>query len=225
MKKRNLFGIFVIAIGVIILLDRLGIIVTDDILSTYWPVGLIAIGLINITDKHSSKTFAVILLLVGVVFQLKELNVTVFNNIDITEFIFPVIIIIIGAWLLIPKTSKNLRKNTISTSSIDNMSMFSGSDIINDSENFKGGHLTAAFGGIDVDLRNANISSNEPAIIDSFVAFGGIEIKVPIDWKVQVKGIPLFGGWSNKTDRNIINADKVLIVKCFVLFGGLEIKN
>jgi len=41
-----------------------------------------------------------------------------------------------------------------------------------------------------------------------------------------VKGIPIFGGWSNKTSsKNYINPNApVLTLHCFVAFGGVEIK-
>ncbi|GMQ64471.1 LiaF transmembrane domain-containing protein [Vallitalea maricola] len=222
MKKRNLLGILIIAIGVVILLGRLDIIDSENIFGTYWPLILIAIGLVNLFDKYGSKTLASVFIFVGVIFQLKELNIEILEGINIGEFIFPAVVIIVGAWLIIPKKK---RSNKIYSDNIlDTFCLFSGSDIINDSTDFQGGNLGTAFGGIDVDLRNSNITENEPIIIDAFVAFGGIDIKVPMDWKVEIKGIPLFGGWGNKTKREMVNTNKVLIVKCFILFGGLDVK-
>ncbi|GMQ60554.1 DUF5668 domain-containing protein [Vallitalea sediminicola] len=223
MKKRNLLGILIIAVGIIILLGRLEIIDSDSIFGTYWPIILIIIGLVNLFDKYGSKTLASVLIVAGVVFQLKELNLDILEGINIGQFILPAAVIIAGAWLIIPKKKGNNRK-VYSDNIVENFCLFSGSDILNDSSDFQGGNLGTAFGGIDVDLRNANIIGDEPVIIDAFVAFGGIDIKVPMDWKVEVKGIPLFGGWGNKTKREEINTNKVLIVKCLILFGGLDIK-
>ncbi|MCT4541914.1 MAG: cell wall-active antibiotics response protein [Vallitalea sp.] len=223
MKKRSFFGMFIILIGILLLLDQLNVVDSDDIFSTYWPVILIVIGLVNLLDKYSSKLFAAILLVAGIIFQLDELDIEVLQYIDASEFIISIIVILIGLWLIIPKTKKRDRNHTMSQDSINSIALFSGSNIINDSNNFGGGNLMAAFGGIDVDLVNANIDSTEPIIIDTLIAFGGIDIKVPRDWKVEVKGIPLFGGWSNKTDRSN-SYNKVLLVKCFVMFGGLDIK-
>lgn len=223
MKKRNLLGILIIAVGVIILLGRLEIIDSDSIFGTYWPLILITIGLVNLFDKYGSKTLASVLIIVGVIFQLKELHFDILEDINIGQFILPAAVIIVGAWLIIPKRRGNNRK-IYSDNIVENFCLFSGSDILNDSSDFQGGNLGTAFGGIDVDLRNANIIGDEPVIIDVFVAFGGIDIKVPMDWKVEVKGIPLFGGWGNKTKREKVNTNKVLIVKCLILFGGLDVK-
>ena len=60
--------------------------------------------------------------------------------------------------------------------------------------------------------------------MDVVVAFGGVEIVVPEGWRVDVKGIPLFGGWSNKTARDLVGADAPLLsIEALVAFGGLDI--
>ncbi|GKX30657.1 hypothetical protein SH1V18_31370 [Vallitalea longa] len=221
MKRRNLLGILIIAIGIIILLGRLDIIESDNIFSTYWPIIIIAIGLVNLFDKYGSKTLATILIIVGVVFQLKELELEILEDVPIGEFIFPAIVIIVGLYFIIPK-KKGSRKKISSLDSLDSICLFSGYDIVNDSRNFQGGNLVTAFGGIDIDLTHANISESKPVIIDTFVAFGGIDIKVPNDWKVEIKGLPLFGGWENETKRDI-DTNKVLVIKCVIMFGGLDV--
>jgi hypothetical protein len=48
---------------------------------------------------------------------------------------------------------------------------------------------------------------------------------VPDDWKVVISGIPLFGGWDNKTKVNTNDNSPILRIKCTVAFGGLDITN
>lgn len=221
MKRRNLLGVLIIAIGIIILLGRLGYIESDYIFGTYWPIIIIAIGLVNLSDKYGSKSLAAIIIIVGVIFQLKELDLEILRDVRIGEFIFPAIIIIVGLYFVIPKKKGN-RTKISSLDSLDSICLFSGYDIVNDSRDFQGGNVVAAFGGIDIDLTHANITESKPVIIDAFVAFGGIDIKVPNDWKVEIKGVPLFGGWDNETERDM-DSNKVLVVKCFIMFGGLDV--
>jgi Domain of unknown function (DUF5668) len=66
------------------------------------------------------------------------------------------------------------------------------------SDNFRGGELVAAFGGIDVDLRNCIMGGYE-ATIDVNAAFGGCTIRVPLNWYVDMRVVAAFGGSSNKT--------------------------
>jgi len=61
-----------------------------------------------------------------------------------------------------------------------------------------------------------------------FAMFGGAEIRIPEDWIVQIKGIPIFGGFED--GRRSIPAeektkDRTLIIKGFVMFGGLELRD
>ena len=79
---------------------------------------------------------------------------------------------------------------------------------------------------MELDLRKAEIKGRN-AGIDLVAIFGGIDIKVPRHWKVEISGLPLFGGWDNKTDYTPLPdaEEKILIVKCIAMFGGVEIKN
>src|SRR5262249_5423098 len=74
------------------------------------------------------------------------------------------------------------------------------------SQDFRGGGATAILGGCDIDLRNASIQPGTVAELDCFAFWGGIEIKVPGDWTVEVTGVPILGGFadSRKETPNII---------------------
>ena len=59
--------------------------------------------------------------------------------------------------------------------------------------NFIGGSAFSMFGGVDVDLRGANIAPMQEVKIDLFTAFGGVTLYVPQGWNVITSGLPLFG--------------------------------
>lgn len=219
-SKRTFIGIVIILIGVAFFLGTLGIIDADDIFGTYWPLILIFFGGIMLIDRSTRNSFGAVLVLLGIFYQLKMLG-WFFEGVDIWNLIWPAIIIIVGLWFLFPK-----RKHSYNIDTLNSTVLFSGANITNISQDFKGGELTAIFGGLDVDLRQTAISTNEPIVIDAFTAFGGIEIKVPEDWRVEMKGLPLFGGWDNKRSANKVgpDANKIVTVKCLILFGGIEIK-
>ena len=89
---------------------------------------------------------------------------------------------------------------------------------------FRGGSLTAILGGCEIDLRNASIASGE-AVIDAFALWGGVEIRVPRDWLVVSKGLPLLGGFVDSSTPPPAPATKVLVVRGMAVMGGVEIKN
>jgi len=38
-----------------------------------------------------------------------------------------------------------------------------------------------------------------PAVLDVFAFWGGVEVRVPRDWTVVMKGTPILGGFTDKT--------------------------
>ena len=95
------------------------------------------------------------------------------------------------------------------------------------SDNFRGGELVAACGGIDVDLRNC-IMGGDQATIDVTAAFGGCTIRVPSNWYVEMRCVAAFGGSSNKTIPPRGGPGQVipkLTITGSAAFGGVVVEN
>ena len=90
-------------------------------------------------------------------------------------------------------------------------------------QDFRGADLTAIMGGCTIDLRGADIGA-EPAVIDAFAFWGGIEILVPEGWVVTNKVLPLLGSADNKS-RPAAGASKQLLVRGTSMMAGVEIAN
>ena len=90
---------------------------------------------------------------------------------------------------------KNKEKN-----SDDNyFAAFSGQDVNLSNKKFNGSDVTACFGGIKLDLREAIIEKD--IVINASSIFGGINILVPEDVNVIVKSTSIFGGVTNKKEN------------------------
>jgi len=109
---------------------------------------------------------------------------------------------------------------------IRSTSMFGGAELASTDECFRGAWLTAIFGGITLDLREAQPAPGG-ASVNATVAFGGIEVLVPRGWRVSVRSVPVFGGVEDKTDRSQpLAADApTLHIDAVSIFGGVEIKH
>jgi hypothetical protein len=94
------------------------------------------------------------------------------------------------------------------------------------SDDFRGGHASAMFGGIELNLRKAGMRG-ESAIVDVSAVFGGVELKVPANWIVVVEGSSIFGGFSDKSAQPAPDMPGVkrLFVRGSAVFGGVDIKN
>ena len=102
--------------------------------------------------------------------------------------------------------------------------VFSGRDIRVDNSYFNGADLSALFGGIDLNLKNALIDKN--VTINVQAIFGGIDILMPSNVRVVVDVTPILGGVDNGT-RMPLGADEntpTVFIRGTCLFGGLDVK-
>lgn len=226
MNKRTIYGILIIGVGLLALAGSIGYFELEEGLwVTFWPVILITIGLVNLIDEPRNVLFSGMMTVVGVIFLLRNLGFEFFENLAFWEVFWPIIIIFVGLQLITSKSFVHVGRSTVSGSDLDIVRIFSGGDVRIDSQDFEGGDVVTIFGGVTIDLREAAIR-NRPARIDVVSVFGGADIKVPDDWKVKVTGVPIFGGWGNKTSNKHSAGHPVdLEISCVTIFGGMDVKN
>lgn len=235
--NKYFFGIILILLGVGFLLDQTNVIEFSQIISMYWPSIIILIGISGLFERKSSKVGNYIVILLGVLLQLNKLEYLDYN---IFNLFWPIILILVGLNIIFSKgvkthstnsnpngdNEKNLEKwsgNITLEDSIDSFVLFSGLETNNQSQEFKGGKGTAVFGAIELDLREAKLYNNE-GYMELTSIFGGIEVFVPMGWRVEMSGVPIFGAWSNKTRLTSDSNAPILRIKCVVVFGGIDVK-
>ncbi len=95
------------------------------------------------------------------------------------------------------------------------------------SQEFEGGKATAVFGGVELDLRDADTKLDE-VVLHVDAIFGGIDIRVPESWEVDPQITGILGGYDDKTVPPQVAGDRpppLLVVKGSAIFGGVNIKN
>ena len=65
---------------------------------------------------------------------------------------------------------------------------------VSDATRFHGGEMTSVMGGCTLDLRQATLAPGEAATIDVFALMGGLVLRVPEGWLVDVRAVPIMGG-------------------------------
>ena len=213
---RLFFGLLIVAVGTLLLLDNAGVLDAWEIVSTWWPVVVILAGILTFAANPRHWPVALIITGVGVAFLLSNLDI-----VDLGDFIIPAAIILVGLLVLF---GRGLGAKTEAGDRVNSFNVFSGSEIASHSKQFQGGNISAVFGGAEVDLRDTLPAPG--AELDVFAAFGGVEVTVPQGWNVITRGLPLFGGIENATAKDPVPADApTLAINATVLFGGLEIKH
>ncbi len=232
-----IFGGCVILIGLLFLLDNLNLFEASRILDYWFPGLLMIAGAIKLLQSRDGggTTVGALFFLVGLLILLDDLN---FFVIDLWDF-WPVLLVAGGLLIIwrgfarervvaragsstdsVPGGAARAR----SSDSVSGVAIFGGFKRAFTSQDFQGANLTAFFGGCELDLRDASISAPE-AIVDVFAFCGGIDLKVPEDWVVELKVLPVLGGAEDKTRAPQGMTGKRLIVRGTTFMGGVGVKN
>jgi len=220
--SRLVIGVSLIAAGVLFTLDNFGVIAIGD-LWMFWPLVLVAVGL----AKLASRSFmtGTILIAVGTLFFLRTFGLFHFR----LSYLLPLIFVFIGLRIIFAQRpgARSWDASANPGGTLNEWAVFGGGERRIISPNFQGGQANAVFGGFNLDLRDSKMAGDR-AVIDVFCFCGGGELRVPEDWNVILKVVPIFGGTDDKS-RHVLSeparARKDLLVTGFILFGGLGIKN
>ncbi|MFH0991139.1 MAG: DUF5668 domain-containing protein [bacterium] len=224
-----IIGLIIIGIGVVFTLDNMGLIEAGEFL-VYWPALLILYGTVKVVQCEGlpCRLWGGLWILVGSLILLRSLDIFFFRIWNL----WPLFLVLLGFSMIWGsmkrKTVVNIfsgERSKDSNSTISGFALMGGFKRTNDSQEFSGGELTAIMGGIEVDLRRASIKEGEEAVLDLFAFWGGIEIRVPEDWIIVLEGIPLLGGFEDRTMPPKGGPRKKLVIKGYAIMGGVEIKS
>lgn len=219
---KSFFGFIMLFLGVYFLLERE--FYFDFGLENYLlPLGLIALGIYLITQKQKEKR-----IMENVQEQMRNKQFKS-SPLDSSDSSSPEAQA--GSDESKSNTSDGAKKNFQGISGIsynDRVNIdaiFSGVNKRVLSKKFEGGKLTAAFGGIDLDLTQADFSGTVYLQID--VIFGGTKILVPPHWDVRVEITNIAAGVEDKRmySQTEVDPEKVLVLRGTCFFGGLEIRS
>lgn len=148
-----------------------------------------------------------------------------FNGELLGDLIFPIIIVAIGLSIIFKdRLSKNAKQIEGMTKDglPDYSAVFGGQEINFPGEEFYGATVSAIFGSVSLDLRQAII--NEDIYISATAVFGGIDMLVPSNVRVEMSTTPIFGGASNKANRPLGENPPTIYLNSTNIFGGTEVK-
>lgn len=219
-------SLIIIVIGLGMLLDNLGIIRGRDIWD-YAPALLIAFGLSKVLDSRGRPgklIFGGLMAVIGTVWLLDNLDFIHFNS----AMVVPLVFIGVGVSMLIRALGRESQGGINASAHIDDdsqfwqWSLFGGVRRVIRGPEFRGGEALSVFSGITLDLRQATITGDK-AVIEANAVFGGIDMKVPKEWAVQVRGVGIFGGYDDKSSHP--DSGPELVVTGTAVFGGVSITN
>lgn len=211
-STRIVFGLAVLSVGVIFLLDRMGRVDASDVLR-WWPVAAIGMAVAHLIDRRWFG--ALVWVLFGGYFLLPLLGIP---GPRIWYLIagWPLLISLGGVTLMMQAFRRGNANPSVRALAV------MGGNVRKIATRFDGGEAVAVMGACEIDLSNAQIERD--AIIDVLAFWGGIGIRVPRGWKVVSRVAPVLGGFTDKTD-GVADGAPQLIVRGTAIMGGIEVRN
>jgi predicted membrane protein len=226
--RRAFFGLSVIGIGALALLDNLHLF-DIALLRTFWPLVFVVWGISRLAwPRHpASRLFGLVLMLVGALMTAHNLG---HEDFDLRQW-WPVFVILAGASIALRGSFQSSRwgKGRFECSTIEHAdevnvdATFSGIKLQNDSRSFKGGTIAVTFGGLELDLREALMDGPE-ATINISAKFSGIELRIPREWQVVMQVSATMGAVEDKSVTPA-SPSHHLVLRGETIFGGVEIEN
>ena len=242
-------GAAILVVGVVLLLDRLGIIPARDIFQ-FWPMVLVAGGLTVLIRGNGLTSHLMGALLVGggMLLQARNLGFLPLRG----DVFWPFALIAFGVLMLgraiearsappgaagasstdaRPPEMESVRPGQADEQLPFEGTRFRSSVVFSSMErritspDFENARVDVVFGEFVLDLRQAGISGPE-ARVRADAVFGSIEILLPDSWEVVLRGDGVFGAVNDETRHPAPGtASKRLIVRAGAVFGGVRIAN
>jgi predicted membrane protein len=157
MTPRLIVGLAIALFGLVLVLDRLNMVVADQVLR-WWPLVIVAVGALIFSQSRrvGGGVNGVIVMIIGGWLLLNSVGIL---RVRFWEMFWPLVLVGIGSMLVL----QALRRRTREASSGDrdnNLNVFavlSGVKRTSTADRFRGGEITAFMGGAQLDLRQATI--------------------------------------------------------------------
>jgi predicted membrane protein len=219
------FGLFVMALGVILGLDSLGVADAGYILR-FWPIGLILLGVtIASRPEPHSRFWGFVWIIIGSWLLLRFVGVI---QVGFWQLFWPTLLVFIGGNLIMKTLRQSGHMRIDNKGSERLFAIMSESKRRFDGRPFDGAYMTAFMGGCVLDLRRAIVQPGETKIVEVFGIMAGHDIKAPPEWTVTLDVMPLMGDVKDKrvpavAPPPLASAAPTLLVRGSVVMGEVKI--
>ena len=225
--SRLVIGVSIAIAGILFTLDNLRLVHAENYLA-YWPVVLIAIGVAQLVQTRTWGGYAwsLAFTLGGGWILAENLGII---SVSIWK-LSPLLLVLLGASIAwraywTPSAPSAGAAAPQPEAYIRATAVMGGVERSSDSAAFLGADLVAVMGACKLDLRQASITGSE-AVIDVLTVMGGVELRIPENWTVDARVLPLMGGVTDSSRRAMGQAaTQRLVIRGTAFMGGVEVKN
>jgi hypothetical protein len=128
-------------------------------------------------------------------------------------------VFVIGAVVYAKTMGPKPRTSAPDADELDVVATFGPMDVRSTAASLRGGSVTTMFGGGTVDLRKARLDPSG-ATLRTLTVFGGGNLVVPDDWRVETKIVGIGGAGDGRPDGNPSAGAPTLRLEGIAVFGG-----
>jgi predicted membrane protein len=243
-------GFLLVSLGAGLLARELGLLPAHVRVLDFWPLFVVMVG-VSLLVRASGLVTAVLALAFLATGGLLLAGNLGFVTSSATRF-WPVLLVLLGLWALFrrgpepepqglgpelepPYTGEDFAEvgtdvwsaGEQSTEQEQLIRQFTcaGAQLRVESQAWRGGKIGVTAGGVELDLRQARLAP-QGAVLALRVFMGGVDIRVPDTWQVQLDVTPLLGG-ADDTTRSTQGAGTAprLRIVGNVTLGGVTVQN
>lgn len=220
MKKKLLWGLCFILVGVLLCFKAVGILDVTLFFKGWWTLFIIIPCFFGLFEGEYFGN------LIGLLIGLSLLS-SIQGWISfglILKLIFPITLVLIGISILAREFTckdKNHNFKNLTFESEEVITAIFSEQKVCCEKNFKGSDVEAIFGSVELDLRESHL--DKETTLKVMAIFGGATILLPQDVKAVVKSTPIFGGVDNHV-KHREDCKKTIYIDATAVFGGVDIR-
>lgn len=215
---RIVVGLSLVAVGVLYLIAASTDVDAGGIVSDWWPLVLIGLGVAQYGIDHSAKLGSAVLIIFGVL--LLGFTTGLVEG-SVWSVLWPTAVILAGIGVMLPRLERNPEA---AGNTAQGFAALGSRVLVSRSQQFEGGELTVIVGSLTLDLTHAKLAPG--AKLSVTAVLGGCEILVPSGWDVRLGGVPVLGGWDDTTRRDPATPNApTLTVRAVAVLAGVEVRH
>jgi predicted membrane protein len=221
-------GLVLIAWGGLLFLRETGVLDPALRARDFWPLVLIGLGLSIAVRRRrfGSVLVGLAVALLGGGLLAERLGYAVG-----AAHLWPILLIAAGLSFILsaftrPRHALRVANEQVSADELQRSVSMGNLALVVDSQQFRGGSLSATMGEIRVDLRRAAMAKDE-AELDVSLTMGGIELYVPSNWQVVSDVSPFMGVVEDRTEPrpDAAGVQRRLVLRGKITMGAVTVKN
>jgi predicted membrane protein len=229
-------GLILVSVGAGLVAREFGLLPATVRVLDFWPLFIVLIGISLLLRASGvvSKFLALAFIATGGVLLAGNLGFLAFS----ATRLWPVLLVLLGLAVLFrppvvpprpPRDGASFGEPGLELE-VDEDRLIrqytcAGAQLRIESQSWRGGEIGVTAGGVELDLRQAQLDP-EGAVLAVRVLMGGVDIRVPDTWHVEMDVTPLLGGAddSTRSTQGASSSPRLRIIGNVTL-GGVSVQN